>query len=213
MGSEAAPLFDTALAAPAVSFPRRIGQAKFTLKLERKHKDFKAGVTMLLSGLPGGFQAAVKADKDNYNVTLTGPKDAAEGRVTWRLVSYGELGGRGQIVARDIPIDIVEPLAATIAPAGPLAAGKTQKARISLVRKGDDKQPVTVKFTKLPAGVTADESYTIAADQHEIEVELTAAADAAVGKFEALTVEAASKYAGQDLSVTSAPAVLEVVKE
>ena len=61
-----------------------------------------------------------------------------------------------------------------------------------------------------PAILEVLEKTTLAADQNEIEVELSAAADAAVVKFEQLAVTATSKYAGTDISVESPAAVLEV---
>jgi hypothetical protein len=82
--------------------------------------------------------------------------------------------------------------------------------KVTLARRGDDKQPVDVKFKALPAGVTAPEKTTLAADQNEIEIELTAAADAAVAKFDQLVAVVTSKYAGVDITVESAPVALEV---
>ncbi|MCA9165792.1 MAG: hypothetical protein KDA62_22550, partial [Planctomycetales bacterium] len=84
------------------------------------------------------------------------------------------------------------------------------KVKIRLTRAGDDPQPVTLKWTKLPAGVTGDESMMIAADQSELEVELRAAAEAAAVMFEELTVEAASKFQGKDFTASSEPGKLEV---
>jgi hypothetical protein len=48
----------------------------------------------------------VKADKDTYNITLTGPKDAAPGKHTIRLVSYGEFKGTGQVLITEVPVEI-----------------------------------------------------------------------------------------------------------
>lgn len=110
----------------------------------------------------------------------------------------------------DIRVNVVTPLAVVALPAGPLVAGQKQKVKLTLTRKGDDKQPVDLKFKALPPGVTAPEKTTLAADQNEIEVELSAAADAKPVKFEQLVAVATGKYAGADLSVESAAVALEV---
>jgi hypothetical protein len=86
----------------------------------------------------------------------------------------------------------------------------TQKVKFTLTRKGDDKQPVDIKFKALPAGVTAPEKTTLTAEQNEIEIDITAAADAAPVKFETLVAVATTKYAGTDITVESPAAVLEV---
>ncbi len=138
-----------------------------------------------------------------------------EGKHAIRAVSFGEFKGRGEkTVTPDLALNVITPVKVTVAPAAPLVVGQKQKVKISVTRfsdgKGDDPQPVTIKWKKLPGGVTGPEETTIAVDQNEIEVELAAAADATPGKFEELTVEAATKYQGQDIKVESPPASLEV---
>ena len=68
----------------------------------------KAGATISLNidGLPTGFTSAVKPDKDTYQVTITGPKDAASGRHMLRVVAYGEFKGSGQILPLELPFEI-----------------------------------------------------------------------------------------------------------
>ncbi|MCA9202991.1 MAG: hypothetical protein KDA59_08090, partial [Planctomycetales bacterium] len=116
----------------------------------------------------------------------------------------------GRFESFELPWQVIDPLTIQIEAAGPLVAGQSQKVKIRLTRAGDDPQPVTLKWTKLPAGVTGDESMMIAADQSELEVELRAAAEAAAVMFEELTVEAASKFQGKDFKASSQPGKLEV---
>ncbi|MEE3367881.1 MAG: PPC domain-containing protein [Planctomycetota bacterium] len=210
-GNKAGPFFDVATDKQVIHFARALGTSQWAFTLQRKHKDFKAGITVAHGDLPAGFSLAVKQDKDKYNLTLTGPKDLPLGRQALKLLCYGEMG-RGQTVVHTLPVEVIDPVAVSLTPAGAVAAGKTQKVKVTAVRKGTDPQPITVKFTKLPAGVTAAAEFTIPADKNEIEVELTAAGDAAAGKFDQLTVEAASKYSGQDIKAVSAPASIEVTK-
>lgn len=205
------PFYRTSVDKPVIRFPRQVGQTEFTLTLERKHQDFKAAISVLHQQLPPGFALAVKQENDTYKATLTGPKDLPEGWDLLELISYGEMG-RGQTVVHRLPIEVIEPLAVSIVPAGPIVAGQVQKVKIRLARKGDDRQAVTVKFVKLPPGVSAAGEFTVPAEQDELDVDLTAGPDAAAVKFEQLTVEANTKYTGQDVHATSGPAVLEVTK-
>lgn len=199
-----------------VNFPRLVGQTQFTLKFERLIDTFKdVPLTVLPLGLPAGVSAEVKRNgngpSETYDIILKGPKDLKEGLSSIRYFAFTEMGvnGRGT-QSGDIRLNVITPLAVTVAPAGPIAQGQKQKVKLTLTRKGDDKQPVDVVFKALPAGVTAPEKTTLAADQNEVEVEISAAADAAVVKFEQLVVTAASKYAGTDISAESPAAVLEV---
>ncbi|MDX1944202.1 MAG: PPC domain-containing protein [Pirellulaceae bacterium] len=198
-----------------LNFPRPVGQTQLSLAFERIGDKFKDPITIYPLGLPAGVTAEIKRNgngpKETYDVLIKGPKDLAEGAFTFRYVAYGDLAGRGIAVqSGDIRVNVINPVAVVIAPAGPLVAGKTQKVKLTLTRLGDDQQPVDVKFKSLPAGVTAPENTTLAADQNEVEIELTAAADAAPIKFEQLIAVATGKYAGVDLSVESPAAALEV---
>jgi hypothetical protein len=121
------------------------------------------------------------------------------------------MGTSGRSVqSGDVRLNVVTPLALALAPAGPLAPGGTQKVKLTLTRRGDDRQPVDVVFKALPPGVTAPEKTTLAADQNEVEVELTAAADAPAMNFAGLVAAAASKYAGVDIAAESPAVALEV---
>jgi hypothetical protein len=199
-----------------VSFPRLVGQTKFALKFERTDPNFKdVPLAVFPLGLPAEMSAEVNRNgngpEETYDVILKGPKDLAEGQYTLRYFAYAQMGeaGRG-VIGGEIRLNVVTPLSVAVAVAGPLAMGQSQKVKVTLTRRGDDKQPVDVMFKSLPVGVTAPEKTTLAADQNEIEIELTASADAAATKFEQLVAVATSKYAGTDISVESPAAVLEV---
>jgi hypothetical protein len=105
---ESPPLVSLASSASPIVFSRAQAQAQFNVKLERKNDAFKDPVTMWVQGLPAGFAAAVKPDKDLYQVTITGPKNAASGKHAVKLSAYGELKGAGQIVSTDVPLDVTD---------------------------------------------------------------------------------------------------------
>jgi hypothetical protein len=104
VGSNLEPFFS--LKADTATFDKAKGQAPLSITLERKNKEFKEAITVMVEGLPAGFSSSVKADKDTYNVTITGPKDAADGSHKIKLVSYGELKGRGMLVSKDVSLEI-----------------------------------------------------------------------------------------------------------
>ena len=69
---------------------------------------------------------------------------------------------------------------------------------------------MTLTLSGLPDKVTVPEELIIPADQSELEIEITAAADAAVVKTDGITVTAKSKYAGKEVSAVSAAIAVEV---
>ncbi|HEX5034749.1 MAG TPA: hypothetical protein VFW62_09730, partial [bacterium] len=198
-----------------LNFARQVGQTQMVLTFDRTDANFKdVPLTVMPLGLPAGVTAEIKRNgngpKETYDIILKGPKDLAEGRRTFRYLAYAEMGGNGRaIVSSDIGINVITPLAAVVAPAGPITAGQKQKVKITLTRRGDDKQPVDVKFKKLPPGVTAPEKTTFAPDQNEMEIELSAASDAAKGNFAELAVTATTKYAGVDVTADSPNVAIE----
>jgi hypothetical protein len=198
-----------------VDFPRQVGQAKLTLDFARLDEKFKdAPLTVLPLGLPAGVTAEVKRNgngpKETYDLTFKGPKDLPEGEHAVKYFAYAEYANAGRAVLGDIRLNVVTPLAVAAAPAGPLVQGQKQKVKLSLTRRGDDKQPVEVRFKALPAGVSGPDKTTLAADQNELEIELSAAADAVVTFDSQFIVVATSKYAGTDITAESPAAVLEV---
>ncbi len=83
---------------------------------------------------------------------------------------------------------------------------------VHLLREGNDPQPVTIALASLPAGITGPESIAIAADQTHAEFELQIASDAALDVAHELTLNASSKFMGQDFTVTSTHALPMLVE-
>jgi hypothetical protein len=215
-GQESAPpLYSLIADKSEVNLVPAVGQGQVSLAMTRLDDKFKDPLVILPLNLPVGVAAEVKRNgngpQETYDIVLKGPKDLAEGSYTFRYLAYADLAGRGQAVqSGDLRINVISPLAVVAKPAGPLVAGQSQKVKLTLTRKGDDKQPVELKFKSLPPGVTGPEKTTLAADQNEIEVELSAAADAKPVKFDQLVAVASGKYAGADVSAESAPVALEI---
>ncbi|MGE0758074.1 MAG: hypothetical protein AB7O38_13680 [Pirellulaceae bacterium] len=106
--SDTPPPFELASSASLVAFSKAQGQAQFTVTLKRTGEGFKDAVSLEVTGLPSGFSAAVKPDKDTYQVTITGPKDAGAGRHAIRLQGYGELKGKGHMVSVALPLEVAD---------------------------------------------------------------------------------------------------------
>jgi hypothetical protein len=203
---------------PEVTFLRQIGQSQLTLAMQRTNAAFKdVPLTVVVPKTPAGLSAEVKRNgngpAETYDIILKGAKDIPAGRHTLRYFTYAELTGNGQcVLSNDVVVNIVDPLAVTVAPAGPIVAGQKQKVKLAVIRRGDDRQAVELKFKALPPGVTGPEKIALTADQNDMEIELTAAADAAPVMFKELVVIATSTTAGQNVTGESAAATLEVKK-
>ncbi len=216
---EGPPLFTTAPQQPAVFVAQGSGQVQLTLVLHRVNAEFKDPLLVAVDRLPAGVTPEVKRNgegiREEYVVTLKTPADMAVGKHVFDLVGFGEFQGRGQAAVSRVALEVVTPLTITAEPLGPIAQGGTQKVKVTLARfnagQGGDRQPVTLQWTKLPQGVTAAESTTVAADQDSVEIELTAAADAPVGKFDDVTLHATTKFFGQDVAMDVKPAAIEVI--
>jgi len=211
------PFYNVAASKPEIFFPRLVGQTQLTLTFNRTVEAFKdKPLTVMPLQLPPGIAVAeVKRNgngpQETYDIILRGAKDLPDGKHVFKYLTYAEHAGLGQaIVSAEVPVTVATPLSVSLVPAGPLTQGQTQKAKLVLARAGDDKQAVEVKFKKLPAGVTGPASIKLESAQNELEIDLTTAADAPVGKFDDIAVTATTKYTGVDLSVDSPNVSLEV---
>jgi hypothetical protein len=108
VAGESPPFYALASSANPVKFTRAQGTTQFNVTLERKNAEFKDPINLFVHGLPAGFTAAVKPDKDTYQVTITGPKEAPPSRHPLRLVAYGEFKGSGQSLPLEVPLEIAD---------------------------------------------------------------------------------------------------------
>ena len=206
---------------PTVLIPRQTGQSEFVVQLERKQAEFKDPLQVYLLSPPAGFAFEVKRNgngpMETYQVIVKGPKDMQEAVHKISVLSFAEFQGRGQSVfAKDVPLQVVNPMTLSVGPVPGLVFGNVQKVRITAARMNTgndaDKQPIVIKWKKLPPGVTGSAETTIPPDQSSVDIELTAAADAPAGKIEDLVVTGSTKFQGQDITVESGPISAEVKK-
>jgi len=211
VAADQTPFYVATLDRPSVVLPKGgMGQGEFVVKLERKSDQFKDPLQVFILGAPAGLTFEVKRNgngpAETYQVIAKGAAALNLGKYPLQVVAYAELAGKGQVVPLpDLPLEVASPLSVTVAPAGTLVFGNTQKLRISVgrfpVAGQPDRQPVVVKWKKLPP-----------ADKDFVDVDLTAAADAPAGAIPDLQVTATTKFQGTDVAAESPPLVAEVKK-
>ena len=107
---------------------------------------------------------------------------------------------------------VVKPIAVSLTPAGPMAPGGKQKVKVSVTRIGAATGAVTVNFKQLPAGVSAAGDVQIPEGQAEVEVELSAAADAKLGDG-VLLASAAIVVKERTVTVDSSPVTMNIAAQ
>jgi hypothetical protein len=214
VGPAFAPFFDLAVANKQVYFPQIVGTSTYDVEVKRTTAAFKEDVAFAVEGLPEGITAEVAAvddTKKSYRVTLKGPVDFAAGAHPIKIIGTGKFKEQTRVVAlADLTLQVIQPLVATVTVAGPLVAGGEQVAKVQLQRFGTEPQPVRIQIKDGPQGISAPIITQIAADASEAEIRLIAAADAPAGKFANLIVVASTAVQGQNISVESKPAAIEL---
>ena len=195
-----------------VQFARPVRSHSAALTPKRIQDKFKAGVDVLPSALPSGWNVNTKVDKETYTLTLARSDQATGEPEQLPLLVFGEFNGHGRIETYNLPIQWIDPVRVTMTFSEPFVRGGRVRAEVHLLREGNDPQPVTIAFASLPAGITGPESIAIAADQTHAEFELQIAGDAALDVAHEVTLNASSKFTGQDFTVTSTHALPMLVE-
>jgi hypothetical protein len=102
------PFFSTQSEQNLVTFTQGVKQCDYTFTVERKQEAFKGQLAVYTEGLPPGFQASVKTEKNQIMVTITGDPNAIKSETRLQIVSIGEHQGRGQVDVQEVPFQIVE---------------------------------------------------------------------------------------------------------
>ncbi|MCC7420365.1 MAG: pre-peptidase C-terminal domain-containing protein [Planctomycetaceae bacterium] len=161
------------------------------------------------TGLPPGLTAAVKPIAKGTNeveIVFTATAQAPLSEYTAVLIGTLKHGNETHTVAvPGVMLKMQAPMTIAAAAVEPkVAKGGMLKVKVTVQRNPAFKGPVTLTFQNLPKGVTAAAAM-LTPEQKEVEVVLTAAADAAVGAAANVTVKADGQGVGNAaLSVTSA---------
>ena len=213
VGPVFADFFKLSVPGEPVWLPQLVGLGKFTIHADRLN-GFAEAIALNVDGLPPGVSAEVKPlekDKADIEVILRGPAALAEGEYRFRVVGAAAFQEQPkQVVLGDVRLAVGPPLRVTFEPAGPITTGATQKCKIKLQRAGEESPAVAVSLRNLPLGITAPAELVVPAGQAELEFELTAAADAAVGSMADLRAVASATIAGRQLRVEGPATILEV---
>lgn len=158
-------------------------------------------------GLPGNVTAAVTPiakGKNEAVITFTATDKAPLGDFT--AVMTGTIKQDKTTVVQTVPgitLRLQAPMTLTLTPSSDkLAVGAELKAKVTVQRNPALKGEVVLTFQNLPKGVTVAEA-KIAADQNETEVMLVAAADAAKGAINNLSVKAEATVGKVKVSAVS----------
>lgn len=184
----------------------------------KKLNGFDDKITLAVEGLPMGVTAkpaAIDKGKKDIEIEIEGAKAPASGKYTFKVIASAAFQNQPKKVVLDqFALQVGPALKVTLAPAGVLGAGGKQKVTLTLANLPAAKEPRQVKLTwkNLQSGVTAPAEATLAPGADKLELELSAAADAALGKILNVSVLASLKVDGQDAAVASDPVAFEVNK-
>jgi hypothetical protein len=208
------PFFDLNLASNDVYFPQIVGASTFDVNIARTNDAFKDPIALTVEGLPQGVTATIAPVDDGskaYRVSLAGPADLAEGSFPIRIVGGGTFQDQKRSVTlENVTLHITKPLVVSLAMAGPIVAGGGQQAEVRIQSFGDDPKPVRLQVSDGPAGLAAPIFVVIPVDASQLTIPLTAAADAMPGKFDNLIVVASTTVKGQNITVQTKPAPVEI---
>jgi hypothetical protein len=208
------PFFNLSVASPQLIFPQLVGMSSFDVSINRLNEGFKDPLSISIEGLPDGIQSEIVPVDDGakaVRVSLKGPVDLAEQEVPIRIIGTGKFQEQTRTVAlQNLTLRVTKPLVVTVAMTGPIPVGGGQLANVQLQRFGDDPQPVRLQIKDGPAGVLAPIFVTVPNDTSHANLPLTAESTAPVGRFENLIVVASTTVKGQNVTVQSKPATVEV---
>ena len=181
----------------------------------KRADDFKDPITLALQGLPPNVDLGnkpIEKDQTQVQITLTSKNNAPLGTHSLVITGTGKRGDQQiTVVAPALNLDLRMPIDLSLDTAGgkvPVNGKLKMKAKVNRIL--GFKPPVEVELKNLPKGVTAPK-VTIPEGAAEVEIELTAAADAAVGAINNLSLVGTTNVAGENQAVTAANAALEVV--
>lgn len=207
--------FDLTIPESEVYFPQLVGASSFVINISRINQAFKEPVSIAIEGLPKDIVAKVEPVSDGLKamrVSLTGPVNMSEGEFHIRITGTGVFQDQTKKVVLDqVKLRVTKPLVVSVTMEGPVAVGGQQTADIHLQRFGNEPQPVRLQVSDGPAGLSAPIFVNIPADAAQAKMLFTADAKATPGKYPNLVVVATTTVKGQNISVTSKPAPVEIL--
>jgi hypothetical protein len=171
-------------------------------------------VNIVIEGLPKGITAKVAPVGDglkSFHISLTGPTNLSEGEFPVRIVGLGTFQEQSRKTVLDnLKLHITKPLVVSVAMSGPVVVGGQQQAEVKLQRFGNDSQQVRLQVSDGPAGLAAPIFVVVAKNADRAKIPISAAASAKPGKFDNFIVVATTVVKGQNVTVESKPASVEI---
>jgi hypothetical protein len=161
------------------------GASAFAVVTATRAAGFDEEIALTPVGLPAGVAPAIKPiakGATESKIELKVPANVAIGQYPITFMGRGRHENKDYgATAPPVPLVVTGPFALKVEPEKvAVDVGGKVKFKVMAVRKGGYAGPITLALRSLPAGVTAAAA-TIAQGQDAVEIELTAAANAAVG--------------------------------
>jgi len=210
-------------------------QVEISVQVDRKGYDGPINLAVTNGWAISGN--VIKAKVNAAQLIITIPKNAkpgrlhhvviqgkAEGGATATLDVFANLRQRWPQMAFPpaplrgvVPVAVIEPTQVTLASVKLKPSAKV-KVRVTTRRPPEPiglkaaPQAITIELNNLPVGVSAPDQIIVDAKKDFVEFELTATADAKIGKADVVAI-AKSKYRGAEWMKKSPPVIIEVVPE
>jgi hypothetical protein len=209
------PFFDLSSASPHIYFPQLVGASSFDIHINRTNEAFKEPVSLSIESLPAGITAAIAPVGDGLKamrVSLKGPTNLAEGEFPVRIVGAGKFQEQTRVVVLDnLRLRTTKPLVVSGAMLGPIVCGGEQQAEVHIQRFGDKPQKVRLQLSDGPPGILAPILVTVPSESDRVKIPIRAEKTATPGKFKNLVVVASTTVNGQNVTVQSEPAPVEIL--
>lgn len=216
LGLNPQPFFVLRTEPPEIVFGKNLTA---TVKIKSiRAADFPEAITLAVdppqNGLPAGITAAVKPidkDKNEIEIVFTANAQAPLGNFSGVLQGTGKKGNETVVQpAPAIRLTLRAPFSLKVdIGEGKIVKGAMLKGKVTAERNPAYNGPIVLTFANLPKGVTAAAA-TIPEGKSEVEIVLTAAADAQVGTIENLSAKGEGTAGGQKFAETAPNAKLIV---
>ena len=221
VGPEAPDFFKIELTSAGVDLPRLVGKHSFVVRQTSIDEAFDSNAQLKFDGLPEGVSVKTESGRGgrikgqvDFICEITGPETIAAGTHAFQITASADFKGvHKEVRLASVPLRVVQPLGIAGVMSGPLAPGGSQKLKIVAKRYAEnDPQPIMVRLSNLPAGISGPDSLQIPPGETELTVELRAASNLADHCSDSLVISGVTRFKDADISVETTPVRLEVKK-
>ena len=221
VGPDAPDFFKIELTSAVVDLPRLVGRHSFVVRQTSLDEAFDANAQLKFAGLPEGVTIKSESGRGgrikgqvDFICEITGPEMIAAGTHAFEILASADFKGvHKEVRLPSVPLRVVQPLGIAGVMSGPLAPGGSQKLKIVATRYAEnDQQPINVRLSNLPSGISGPDSLQIPPGQTELTVELRAAPHLTDHCSDSLVVSGVTRIKDSDVSAETTPVRLEVKK-